>query len=137
MLLPRISLLLLSICVFVLSGCTPDNGMLDISGKVTMDGEPVPSGTISFMPVSGQGTTSGGEIIDGEYTAEVSPGELAVQVTSPQEVRKENPTAEEVERGLDVDRKETIPPKYNRASVLRITVAADALEHDITMTSKD
>lgn len=52
-----------------LSGCS-DSGLIKISGTVTFDGEPIPEGSISFMPVSGKGVTAGGEIKNGKYIPE-------------------------------------------------------------------
>jgi hypothetical protein len=42
--------------------------MASVSGKVTYNGKPVPKGTISFVPVSGNGRNAVGELgPDGSY----------------------------------------------------------------------
>lgn len=118
-----------------LAGCGSDNGLITISGTVTLDGQPIENGSISLMPVSGNGIAGGGSIENGRYTAESSAGEMAVQINAIVEVRKENPTAEEVERGLDIDRQQILPAEYNRQSVLRIDVSRDNRTHNFSLNS--
>lgn len=58
-------------------GCGGGKGT--VTGKVTVDGKPLPSGRISFVPSKGQGV--GGEIKDGQYTVEKVPvGSVKVTV---------------------------------------------------------
>jgi hypothetical protein len=52
-----------------------------VSGQVTYEGQPVQSGYISFIPVDGQGGTSGGPILRGRYKVEdVKPGKVRVEI---------------------------------------------------------
>ena len=44
--------------VLVLGGCGGD-GLVEVCGNVTFDGKPVEQGTISFLPVDGEGPTAG------------------------------------------------------------------------------
>ena len=130
------TLTVLLACCF-LTGCGADDGMITITGTVTLDGEPVQDGSISLMPVSG-GSMGGGLIEDGYYTAKSSPGEMAVQIHAHKMVQKPNPTREEIERGLAEDRVSIIPAVYNRQSKLRISVAPDQnnFEFDLTKDGK-
>ena len=130
--LVRTCAIALALIALGLSGCS-DNGLIKISGTVTFDGEPIPEGSISFMPVDGKGVTAGGEIKNGKYTAEVSPGEMAVQIYASKEMKKENPTQEEIERGITSDPVQYIPEEYNKASTLRITVADSGGKHDFDL----
>lgn len=122
----------LALVAFGLSGCS-DNGLLGVSGTVTFDGKPIPDGSISFMPVSGKGVTAGGEIKNGKYSAQVSPGEMAVQIYATNTVEKQNPTQEEIERGITSDPVQYIPEEYNQQSTLRITVSDSSLKHDFDL----
>lgn len=119
----------------MLTGCGRSDGLLTISGTVTLDGKPVQDGSVSLMPVDGKGIAGGGTIINGRYTAESSPGEMAVQIYAHEQVEKPNPTPEEVERGLHIDNKQLLPPAYNQQSKLRITVSPDNLTHNFELTS--
>ena len=123
---------LLALVALGLSGCG-GNGLTKVSGTVTFDGTPVEEGSISFMPVDGKGVTAGGVIENGKYTAEVSPGEMAVQIYATKEVKKENPTQEEIERGITSDPVQYIPAQYNQQSTLRITVSDSSRQHDFDL----
>jgi hypothetical protein len=72
------------LCFFVLviitmSGCSRD-GTVKISGKVTVDGTPVETGSIAFAPADGQTSVQGAEIVNGEYSAKVPPGAKIVRI---------------------------------------------------------
>jgi len=127
------SFLVLLVSLPLLTGCGPSDGMITISGSVTLDGEPVEDGSISLMPING-GSMGGGLIENGHYTAKSSPGEMAVQIHAHKMVKKQNPTREEVERGLTEDSVSIIPPTYNRQSKLRITVAPDQKNFEFNLT---
>lgn len=52
-----------------------------ISGTVTFDGVPVESGSMLFTP-QGEGTTEGCSIVDGKYSATISPGVSKVDINA-------------------------------------------------------
>jgi hypothetical protein len=58
------------------AGCGTSDGLnrKAISGKVTVDGAPVPNGAIGFEPIGGSGIGSGAPIIKGEYRIESKDG---------------------------------------------------------------
>ncbi|QDT74451.1 hypothetical protein I41_36470 [Lacipirellula limnantheis] len=71
--------LLLTI-VASLSGCG-GSGEPKLEGAVTYNGEPVASGSLSFMPVAG-GTPFGAKVVDGRYVADKpSTGKFKVMVS--------------------------------------------------------
>lgn len=127
--------LLLSISLSVLVGCGPNDGLTAISGEVLLDGKPLEKGSISLQPVDGKGVSAGGDISNGRFTARTSPGNLAVQINSMVDVEKKNPTKEEIERGLHIDKKEIIPAEYNRASKLRIEVTPEKKTFNFSLSS--
>lgn len=128
-------LCLLLLVVVCISGCS-DDGLTAVSGTVTFDGEPVADGSISFMPVDGNGITAGGIIENGKYKARVSPGEMAIQIHASREVKKDNPTAEEIERGLDSDMVPYIPSQYNLESTLKETIDGTNNELNFDLVSE-
>lgn len=70
--------LLLILCL--LSGCGKIK-TVEISGKITLDGEPIEIGMIQFVPTAQSGgREGGGRIREGKYTATVSLGENIVKV---------------------------------------------------------
>jgi hypothetical protein len=62
-----------------MSGCYGD-GTVKISGKVTVDGEAVETGSIAFAPADGKTSVEGAEIINGKYKAKVPSGEKIVRI---------------------------------------------------------
>ncbi len=62
-------------------GCG-DKDKATVTGKVTLENEPVASGYIWFHPEDKQGTSASGEIVDGEYRITgMTPGKKRVQIT--------------------------------------------------------
>lgn len=118
-----------------LSGCGRSDGLITVSGTVTLDGQPVETGSISLMPVDGKGMAGGGVITDGRFSADTVPGEIAVQIHAHKTVQKENPTQEEIERNLTEMQVPLLPAVYNRQSKLRIDVAPDNRRFDFNLTS--
>lgn len=118
----------------LLVGCGgPKGNQIPVAGSVQFEGQPIAQGTITFMPVSGVGQTTGAQIVNGGYSTDVSPGEMAVQITGVRLVSSSKPTAEQVARGLTEETEQFIPPRYNRQSELRVTVAAEAAKHDFDL----
>jgi hypothetical protein len=68
---------MLALLVPLAVGCGKGKGT--VSGTVTLDGQPLPAGNITFIPSKGQG--AGGTIQDGKYSvADVPAGKVAVTV---------------------------------------------------------
>ena len=82
-------------CVFVfasgllvLSGCD-GKSRAKVEGTVTLDGQPIELGAISFIPVDGQSPTTGGPIINGQYfVPDVPVGEMKVAISGSKVVGK-------------------------------------------------
>ena len=66
---------LLSSCL--LGGCYSDDSFVHLTGTVTYNGQPVPTGTLTFSPDTSQGNAGHGSmavIRDGKYTTRESLG---------------------------------------------------------------
>lgn len=120
-----------------------------VSGKVTLDGNPLPGGQIWFLPVSGKGTPAMGEINpdDGTYSVPNVPiGE--VRITVDNRMLKEGQAKLPGGKTLDVKQENVkrpagtykkIPEHYAQAdkSGLKATVPSGGLSgHDIQLKSK-
>ncbi len=96
-----------------------------VSGSITLDGEPVPNGSISFYPAPGsKGGTAGGDVIDGVYTISRAKGPMVgkyiVKIRSPYATgRKIMAGRQQIDEHLD-----RIPTKYNRYSKQEVDVQA-------------
>ena len=120
--------------VFIVAGCDSGPPTAEISGNVTYDGKPIETGNISFYPRDGKGTTSGGVIINGAYTAKgVSFGEMDVRINGSKVVGKRklypsDPKSPEVE-----ERREFLPEKYHEKTTLVLDVKERTMKKDFDL----
>ncbi len=111
-----------------------------LSGKVTLDGQPVESGSISFLPPTEQAPVrvSGGTITAGAYSVPKEKGANAGSYRV--EIRALKPTGKKVkdpDLGGEKDvMVEAIPAKFNEKSILTAEVAADKTTFDFALQSK-
>jgi len=113
--------LLMAAWLFV--GCSGGgaDGLTQVTGTVKHNGQPLKSGTITFMPVAGT-TSATGEIADGEYSLSTTtpgdgapPGDYKVSVTAWEKL----PTM--TEAGVPA-----VPEKYMNASTSGLTAKIEA-----------
>ncbi len=105
-------------------GCGGGGDRVEVGGAVTLDGQPLESGAISFVPLAGtQGPSAGAEIKQGRYAIDAEggpvPGKYRVDIIA---TRK---TGRRIKDGFPhppddlVDEIEQyLPPKYNTQSEL-------------------
>lgn len=122
------------------TGCGEKKNEVTVSGKVTIDGESIEMGKISFVAADGATPTGGGVIKDGAYTATVAPGEKTVLVQGNKLIGQE-PEYEGVPDSPMRDKYEMITPKaYNAAHLTplkaTITEAQEGLDFDLTKDLK-
>jgi hypothetical protein len=121
-----------------LTGCgqSSDLDKVVVTGRVTLDGQPIPNGEIRFIPDAGtKGPISGGPIKDGAYKAEgrggVPIGEHLVEIRAyrpqggPQAAATEGGPAEQY-----------LATKYNEHTTLRATIDPSTETQDFELTSK-
>lgn len=123
-------------------GCEQD-GLTPVSGKVMLDGAPVKSGTISFLPTGLTGNSAAAEIVDGKYTVRVSGGEMFVRFSSlreptPEEIeaRKKNPMFERSMSPVDGPI-EAMPAKFNNQSTMKASITGPNQNLDFDLKSKE
>lgn len=115
--------------LMTLPGCGPENplGRRAIDGHITLDGSPLASGHIQFVPQDAGGVSSGAIIAQGSYKLEapkgLPPGKYYVQIFSPRKEAKADPLVQQTDEppGPFQPATETIPARYNRDT----TLAAD------------
>jgi hypothetical protein len=126
---------LLAAVVVLLAGCSANHTAV-VTGTVRVDGEPLEKGSISFVPVDGQGVTAGGEILDGKYiVAKASPGTMTVQIRYPKVAgqKKLYDTPDSPIRNVF---REALPAKYNDRTELRLEVQPGNNEKDWDLSLK-
>ncbi len=120
--LPASSLhLLVALLLALLGGCG-GNGLVEITGTVTYDGQPVQKGTIAFLPSDGKGPTVAAIIAEGKYTAKIFPGAKLVKIEGYKIVGRghvlpENPRSPMVDITEPV-----VPARYNEKSELKAEI---------------
>jgi hypothetical protein len=125
------------VCLFLL-GCSPSGDMqtAPVKGKVTYNGQPLPSGTVMFVPTQGPAAT--GEIRpDGSYslgTYGTSDGAVLgkhkVTITALADMGELLPEAQ------DPTPPPLVPDKYlsHETSGLEVEVKSGTNEHDFVLT---
>lgn len=133
---------------FSTAGCGegPADGLdrKSVSGKVTLDGQPLAKGAIAFDPADGSpgATPAGGVIVDGYYSIDSvsgpTPGKYRVSIRSAAEGAVLSPgmapgAPPKAKKGAA----DAIPPKYNLNSELTAQIdASGSNTADFALTSK-
>ena len=114
------------------AGCAKKTDRLQVTGAVTLDGQPVKAGTVRFTPPAGAGAApADGFITDGRYAVLVRPGKYKVEISSTRPKVAQRPAGP----GNDED-VETVPARYNLRTELTAEVSPASLVHDFGLKSK-
>ena len=132
----RLAFVTLLLTASLLVGCgsgSENTGI--VRGTVTVDGQPVESGSIAFWPLDGTSRTDGGEIVQGRYQVAASIGTSKVEIRVPKRVgeRKTRNTPDSPVRPVF---KQILPPKYNEQTELQVDVVAGETECNFDLSSK-
>lgn len=126
--LASVSILLLSF-----SGCDNSVTMVNVSGSVTLDSDPLPDGLITIFPIKG-GKPNSGQITDGKYELDVEPGTYKVEISR---LVSTGAPVTDPDYGIESEQRESIPSRYNSQSELRMEVTAnDSTEFDYPLSSE-
>jgi hypothetical protein len=126
----RLGLAFVVLAAFGLAiGCSQSGDDLPrepVSGTVTLDGQPLPNGTISFIPVTGSGG-GGGTITDGKFSIAREggpvPGSYTVAIyASATQGEQTKPKMAGGTRKESQLAKELIPAKYNANTELKAEI---------------
>src|SRR5262245_37730671 len=136
---PRAALLLLPLLA---AGCGPP-GLAQVSGRVTLDGRPLPNAGVNFQPVAKAGKVEAGPgsygktDADGRYTLRVVGDDRPGAQVGPHRVEI---TAFAGTAADDVDARKAptslVPARYNRETELTFQVKSGPNEANFELTSK-
>ena len=125
-------------CLLLLAGCR-DGQRQASEGTVTLDGQPLSEGTITFLPQSGTaGPTAGGTITMGRFSVPAEKGTFSgafrVEITAQRKTgrRINSDTA----AGMVDQREQFLPARYNRESQLTAEVKPGPNQFEFKLTSK-
>ncbi len=117
------------------AGCSRGDGRQAVTGRVTLDGQPLDGGAINFRPAPGlNANSSGGPITAGQFKLPadrgLAPGKYLVTITA---MRETGRTVQDEQMGPVA---ETVPVQYKEAGSLEATVApGQKADFDFTLTS--
>jgi hypothetical protein len=120
-------------------GCSGDNSRAAVSGQVTLDGQPVEQGRITFVPLDvTAGPTAGAVIRMGRYDIRAAEGALVgknrVEVRAAVKTGKQLPSAYS---GAPIDEtRESILDRYNEKSDLVRDIKPGKNQFDFELTSQ-
>jgi hypothetical protein len=118
----------------VFIGCSADTKQGSVSGTVTLDGQPLKSGNIRFVPADGQTATADAAITDGQFTATMPPGEKKVSISAPKVTGKKRVYETPDSPMIDIV-EELLPAEYNVRSTLTLNVAPGDQSKDFELKS--
>ncbi|QDU89155.1 hypothetical protein Pla175_25420 [Pirellulimonas nuda] len=133
---------LLAVVLLAAAGCGGPT-YCAFEGKVSVNGQPVPTGLIVFSPAAPSATQreAVAEIADGRYALplakKVAPGDYKVAITGERKTGKKFET--DPGSGVFADEREQfVPEKYNARSELTATLAPDMppLDFDLAIPKR-
>ena len=87
----------------------------EVSGNVTVGGEPLTEGAISFDPADGKGSGYGGPIRDGGYSFKVAAGPKLVRILGMKKLGAIGPDGQPMASQF-------LPPRYSTKTELKAVV---------------
>jgi hypothetical protein len=103
-------------------GCA-ESEYVPVSGVVTWNGAPMPSGEVIFVPADNRTSPSAGKIQSGAFEFVAKPGPMRVEIQSVRETGEIHPT-----EGYKLTEL-YVPPRYNAQSELTAEVTRDGDNH--------
>lgn len=132
--------LILTCIAGILTGC---GGASDapvtypVSGKVTLDGEPLAEGNIIFRDAADKVASAAGKIENGEFSFEAVAGKKAVVITATREVPGKTVVGGAPDEPPVPAIEQYLPPTYNEKTTLEADVSASgANEFTFELKSK-
>lgn len=111
---PILAVLPVLCCVPLIFGCGgPASTAVPVSGTVSVDGQPVEGGLITFISVDDSTPAAGAPIKNGTYQAEVEPGEKKVMVLGTKVVGEEYILKDVPDSGTRQKLETVTHPNYN------------------------
>ena len=128
-----------SVGVFFVIGCGAgdDKPRVAVEGRVTLNGNDLPSGLVSLIPTDPNGETAVAVIENGKYVidrkAGPTPGSYKVLVHSQQPTGRKVRDSDDPSRKVD-ELREAVPPQYNAQTSLVLDIKPDSTQtHDLAL----
>jgi hypothetical protein len=116
-------------------GCAQSATHGTVNGTVTLNGEPLPEGTVRFVPVDGASQTASAMVSEGKFTATVPVGRMRVEFSASKIVGRQKmyDTADspEVEAVAEL-----LPPRYNVQSELTLDIQTGSQDAPFELSNR-
>jgi hypothetical protein len=113
----RVAAILLVLAVaFLVGGCGGKS--TTVSGEVTLDGQPLADGLITYVPLDGKTPNAAAKIQQGKYRTKATPGAMKVQITQAMVTGKRKAYDTPDSPMIDV-LGERLPARYNASTELK------------------
>jgi hypothetical protein len=101
-----------ALALAAVAGCTAKKPV--VFGLVTLDGKALDNGSVQFIPVAGDGQTSGAIIgPDGRYRTDASPTKMKVVISSSKVVGRRKAYEDVPDSPMIETLAEVLPPQYS------------------------
>ncbi len=135
-----------AVALFALVGCGPDKPKeqekAKVSGKVSLDGKPLTTGTVVFDASNGQ-PSSVINILDGKYEGNAPVGKCKVMITASEKMTTKEKLRKEGKPVIDgpgydeMTEVNLLPPRYNeKTEIMREVEAGKPNEFNFELKSK-
>ena len=125
------------IVVLMVAGCNTGPNYSAVKGRVTVDGKPIESGLVEFEPVDRNSQSpKGGVITNGDYSAEVPPGEMKVKITAMRSTGVKKKRYDTPDSPVDEITEQFLPKKFNEETELKATIKSGKNDLDFLLKSK-
>ena len=123
---------LMALLIVVTAGCASGPRVYEVTGTVTLDGDALSEGYITFIPEDKEFGSEAAKVVDGKYTVKIKGGKQKVEIRATRVVPgKKDPM------GTGGDVKENyIPERYNLKTELSAEVGEGKTEHSFPLKSK-
>ena len=119
--MPSVRGSILLFCAVLVAGCSAPTDKGTVQGSVTLDGQPLATGLVRFVPKEGGTATADAPIAEGKFTAVVPMGEMRVEITAPKVTGKRKMYETPDSPTVDIVG-ELLPARYNVRSELTLKV---------------
>jgi hypothetical protein len=109
--------------LLLIVGCAPASDFVEVTGNVTWNGAPMPSGMVVLHPVDSQVAAVGGQIRDGKFSVRGKPGKARVLIEAVRATDQVDPAT-----GTKLGEM-YVPARYNSQSTLEVDVSSDGSNH--------
>lgn len=106
-----------------LAGCAPSSDLIEVTGNVTWNDTPMPTGMVVLQPLDPKTAPAGGQIRDGKFRLQSRPGKMRVQIEAVRATDQIDP-----ESGTKLGEM-YVPPRYNTQTELKANVTTDRDNH--------